>query len=122
MGLIKGSGKRRLHDVTSDTAGSGLSQDLLKADCDMHKHATPLPSLSLCISDGQLLEAIAACGSISAAGRVIGMSYKRAKNLVDEINHICDRKAVDQQIDGSKGGGSTLTPFVGSLVARCRKV
>ena len=33
----------------------------------------------------QLLEQIEACGSISAAGRAMDMSYKRAWDLVDEI-------------------------------------
>jgi hypothetical protein len=34
----------------------------------------------------QLLENIRSCGSISAAGRAMNMSYKRAWDLVDEIN------------------------------------
>ena len=41
----------------------------------------------------QLLENIRACGSISAAGRAMNMSYRRAWKLVDEINHICKRAA-----------------------------
>jgi molybdate transport system regulatory protein len=36
----------------------------------------------------QLLENIHACGSISAAGRAMDMSYKRAWDLVDEINRL----------------------------------
>ena len=34
----------------------------------------------------RLLETIAATGSISAAGRALGMSYRRAWSLVDEMN------------------------------------
>jgi len=45
----------------------------------------------------QLLENIQACGSISAAGRAMDMSYKRAWDLVDEINRICKRAAVERQ-------------------------
>jgi molybdate transport system regulatory protein len=62
--------------------------------------AKSLPSLSVRIDldpEGrigpgkiQLLENIATCGSISAAGRAMDMSYKRAWDLVDEINRICD--------------------------------
>src|ERR1700748_1270861 len=37
----------------------------------------------------ELLESINTCGSISAAGRAMDMSYKRAWDLVDEINRIC---------------------------------
>ncbi len=98
----------------------------------MHKHAASMPSLSVRIDlavDGrigpgkiQLLEAIAEHGSISAAGRAMDMSYKRAWDLVDEINRICGRAAVDSQIGGKNGGGAVLTPFGISLVARYRKI
>jgi molybdate transport repressor ModE-like protein len=59
----------------------------------------------------QLLENIRACGSISAAGRAMGMSCKRAwDDLVDEINRICRRVAVEREIGGKNGGGAILTP------------
>ena len=69
--------------------------------------ARSLPSLSVRIdldAEGrigpgkiQLLEKIQACGSISAAGRAMDMSYKRAWDLVDEINRICRQAAVERQ-------------------------
>jgi molybdate transport system regulatory protein len=70
----------------------------------------------------QLLETIQACGSISAAGRAMNMSYKRAWDLVEEINQICRRAAVERQVGGKNGGGASLTPFGLSLVARYRKI
>ena len=70
----------------------------------------------------QLLENIHACGSISAAGRAMEMSYKRAWDLVDEINRICRHAAVERQTGGKNGGGAVLTPFGLSLVARYRKI
>src|SRR3984893_8487647 len=70
----------------------------------------------------QLLENIQSCGSISAAGRAMGMSYKRAWDLVDEINRICRHPAVERQTGGKNGGGAVLTPFGMSLVARYRKI
>ena len=70
----------------------------------------------------QLLEKIEACGSISAAGRAMDMSYKRAWDLVDEINRICGQAAVQRQTGGKNGGGAVLTPFGASLVARYRRI
>src|SRR5882672_3715961 len=70
----------------------------------------------------QLLENIHQCGSISAAGRTMDMSYKRAWDLVDEINRICRQAAVERQTGGKNGGGAALTPFGLSLVKRYRKI
>jgi molybdate transport system regulatory protein len=92
----------------------------------------PLPTLSVRIdldTEGrigpgkiQLLEKIREFGSISAAGRAMDMSYKRAWDLVDEINRICRQAAVERQTGGKNGGGAVLTPFGVSLVARYRKI
>jgi molybdate transport system regulatory protein len=94
--------------------------------------AKMLPSLSLRIDldperrigPGKilLLENIREFGSISAAGRAMDMSYKRAWDLVDEINRVCRRPAVEPQTGGKNGGGAVLTPFGVSLVARYRKI
>ena len=94
--------------------------------------ASRLPSLSVRIDldpggrigPGKilLLENIREYGSISAAGRAMDMSYKRAWDLVDEINRICGQAAVARQTGGKKGGGAVLTPFGTSLVARYRKI
>jgi len=50
------------------------------------------------------------------------MSYKRAWDLVDEINRICGRAAVEPQAGGKNGGGAMLTRFGEALVARYRKI
>ena len=70
----------------------------------------------------QLLENIDKLGSISAAGRAMDMSYKRAWDLVDEINRVCRQAAVERQTGGRNGGGAALTPFGASLVVRYRKI
>ena len=57
-----------------------------------------------------LLAAIAEAGSIAAAGRAMGMSYKRAWYLLDDMNR-CFREPVVQASKGGKGrGGAVLTP------------
>jgi len=96
------------------------------------QRSKPLPSLSVRIDldrEGrigpgkiQLLEHIRECGSISAAGRAMDMSYKRAWDLVDEINRICRQAAVERQTGGKNGGGAVLTAFGLSLVTRYRKI
>jgi molybdate transport system regulatory protein len=70
----------------------------------------------------QLLELIDAHGSISAAGRAMQMTYKQAWHLVDEVNRVCRRAAVERRIGGKNGGGAILTPFGHSLVARYRQI
>jgi len=57
-----------------------------------------------------LLEAIAATGSISAAARQLGMSYRRAWLLVDTMNRSFRQPLVSTAAGGSKGGGAIVTP------------
>ena len=59
---------------------------------------------------------------MSAAGRAMNMSYRRAWLLVDEMNRICGQPVVETHAGGKHGGGAKLTPFGLSLVARYRKI
>lgn len=70
----------------------------------------------------ELLERIADVGSIAAAGRAMGMSYRRAWELVDELNGIFGQPLVARQVGGRHGGGTTLTPLGQSLIERFRSV
>jgi molybdate transport system regulatory protein len=70
----------------------------------------------------ELLEKIAALGSISAAGRAMGMSYRRAWELVEETNRIFGKPVAMRQIGGKHGGGATLTPLGLALVSRFRAI
>lgn len=91
-----------------------------------------MPSLSLRIDlDGggrigpgkiALLEQIAARGSISAAGRALGMSYRRAWELLDDMNGLFGRAVAASQVGGKGGGGATLTPLGQALVTRYREI
>lgn len=67
-----------------------------------------------------LLEAIAREGSISAAGRALGMSYRRAWLLMDTMNRCFKEPLVETGKGGLRGGGATLTPFGMKVLARYR--
>lgn len=70
----------------------------------------------------RLLDAIAETGSISSAGRALGMSYRRAWMLIDDLNTSFRRKAVTTTLGGKEGGGAKLTPFGQELLKRYRAI
>ena len=70
----------------------------------------------------RLLEMIEETGSISAAGRAMAMSYRRAWLLVDSLNAMCQTPVVETQHGGQKGGGARLTTLGKALVARYRAI
>jgi molybdate transport system regulatory protein len=69
-----------------------------------------------------LLEMIAEHGSISAAGRAMRMSYRRAWELVADLNAAFAKPLVEAQPGGKSGGGARLTPFGRELVAHYRAI
>jgi molybdate transport system regulatory protein len=91
-----------------------------------------VPSLSLRIQldpEGRvgpgkiaLLENIAAHGSISAAGRAMEMSYRRAWELVEELNVLFGKPVVERQVGGRNGGGAQLTALGEALILHFRSV
>ncbi|MBV9199429.1 MAG: LysR family transcriptional regulator, partial [Alphaproteobacteria bacterium] len=70
----------------------------------------------------RLLEAVRDHGSISAAGRSMGMSYRRAWLLTDELNHLFEEPVIDAKHGGPGGGGATLTLFGHHVVQRYRLI
>lgn len=58
-----------------------------------------------------LLEAIDGEGSISAAGRTLGMSYRRTWLLADEMNRCWKERLVETTAGGGAGRGARLTPM-----------
>ena len=70
----------------------------------------------------KLLELIASEGSISGAGRLMGMSYRRAWLLVDSINSMFSTPAVTTQHGGAKGGSAQLTELGHEVVAQYREM
>jgi molybdate transport system regulatory protein len=69
-----------------------------------------------------LLALISQHGSITAAGRQMGMSYRRAWLLVDEINHMFREPLVETQMGGPGGGGARLTKLGRDVVGRYRAI
>jgi molybdate transport system regulatory protein len=69
-----------------------------------------------------LLEAIAQHGSITAAARSLGMSYRRAWLLIDELNRALAAPATRSGPGGPAGGGSELTPVGQHIVALYRDI
>ncbi len=68
----------------------------------------------------KLLETIAETGSISAAGRSLDMTYRRAWELVDHMNKAFGRPLVSGQTGGAGGGGAELTELGREVVTRYR--
>ena len=69
-----------------------------------------------------LLEAIRAAGSISAAARSLGMAYRHAWELVDDLNACFTSAVVETAAGGREGGGARLTPFGAELLQRFREM
>lgn len=66
-------------------------------------------AVALTDSGADLLEQIAARGSLSEAARTLRYSYRRAWMLLDGMNKRWDGPLVITAIGGKKGGGATLT-------------
>lgn len=70
----------------------------------------------------RLLEHIDETGSISAAGRAMNMSYRRAWLLVDDLNRHFKEPVTTAGSGGKGGGGATLTAFGRKLVRQYREI
>ena len=68
----------------------------------------------------ELIERIGATGSISAAARAMGMSYRRAWQLVEALNRDFRQPVVTTAVGGTRGGGAQVTAFGRRVVAAFR--
>ena len=80
------------------------------------------PGLWLGPGKADLLEGIAETGSISAAGRQMGMSYKRAWGLVEGLNSMFAEPLVAASRGGAAHGGAGLTPLGAEVLALYRRM
>jgi molybdate transport system regulatory protein len=74
-------------------------------------------SIAMGPGKADLLDAIAESGSISAAARKLGMSYRRAWLLVDTMNPL-----VETLTGGAQGGGAQVTELGHDVVKRYRQM
>jgi molybdate transport system regulatory protein len=80
------------------------------------------PDVAIGPGKADLLEHIAATGSISAAGRRMGMSYRRAWLLVDTMNRCFREPLVETATGGAGGGGARLSSLGHEVLARYRRM
>lgn len=69
-----------------------------------------------------LLEAIERKGSISAASREMGMSYRRAWLLVDALNSMFGEPLVVAAPGGARGGGAQITELGKQIAGAYRRI
>jgi molybdate transport system regulatory protein len=69
-----------------------------------------------------LLEAIGRMGSISQAAREIKLSYKRAWDMVDTMNHCFKEPLVSSSTGGKGGGGAQLTSLGNKMILLFRSM
>ena len=67
-----------------------------------------------------LLEAVEQHGSISAAARSMGMAYRHAWEMIDDMNRCFREPVVETATGGARGGGAQVTAFGARLVRRFR--
>jgi len=70
----------------------------------------------------RLMEAIEELGSISQAARRMGMSYKRAWSLIQEVNQLEEQPYVSKEVGGAGGGHATVTAAGHRAIARYREL
>jgi molybdate transport system regulatory protein len=80
------------------------------------------PGVALGPGKADLLEAIAETGSISAAGRRLKMSYRRAWLLVEELNGSFQTALVAADKGGARGGGARLTELGAKVLRHFRSM
>jgi molybdate transport system regulatory protein len=76
------------------------------------------PEIAIGPGKSDLLQAIAATGSISESARKLGMSYRRAWLLVDTMNRCFREPVVSSATGGTGGGGAHVTDFGRRVLAQ----
>jgi molybdate transport system regulatory protein len=69
-----------------------------------------------------LLEKIDELGSITKAGKAVGISYKTAWDAVNLINNLAEKPLVDRMTGGKGGGGTSLTAEGKKVITQFRTI
>jgi molybdate transport system regulatory protein len=69
-----------------------------------------------------LLRAVSEQGSITAAAKTVGLSYKGAWDAIDTMNQLAGKPLVERRTGGRRGGGTHLTPHGARLVERFEQI
>ncbi|NNF79334.1 MAG: LysR family transcriptional regulator [Rhizobiales bacterium] len=80
------------------------------------------PDIAIGPGKVDLLEQVRETGSIAEAGRTLGMSYKRAWQLISTMNDAFKAPVVVTSRGGASKGGATLTEFGADLLKRYRRI
>ncbi|MDU7520185.1 MAG: LysR family transcriptional regulator [Roseomonas mucosa] len=112
---MPGMARRRTAAISGDPAGEQAGPGLsIRLD--------PAPGLRIGPGKVRLLEEIGRNGSISAAGRALGMSYRRAWELVEDLNRGLGRPVVETAAGGAGGGGTRLTRLGERVIREYRSI
>jgi molybdate transport system regulatory protein len=93
--------------VETDTVSGRRAKP--KTSATLHLRITLAPGIAIGPGKADLLTGVRETGSIAAAGRRMRMSYKRAWQLVEELNRGFAEPLVEASKGGSGGGGARLT-------------
>lgn len=94
--------------------GGKASRLKLKAQIYLGEHIAIGPGKA------DLLDAVRDTGSIAAAGRRLGISYRRTRDMIDTLNRCWGSPVVETARGGSSGGGSRLTQRGNEVLAAYR--
>jgi molybdate transport system regulatory protein len=93
-----------------------------KTGMDIRLRIDVSPTASIGPGKVALLEHIDRVGSLSQAARELGLSYRRAWLLLDDLNHSFAEPVASASIGGVGGGGVQLTAFAKELIKAYREV
>ena len=113
--------------IASSEEAAGIEPSVISTPPENFPQSLPRLKLSVRLMHGdeialgpgksELLSAIVRTGSISAAGKSMNMSYRRAWMLVEVMNRCIKSPLVETAKGGSHGGGAWLTPLGREVLA-----